>query len=83
MRIRNFVASLLLPAASAAAITVAPLAEAAPSGPTCTATGANSTLCQTNGSAQVSAAPPPVNYQVQYPFFGPYGLIFHHGKRAH
>jgi hypothetical protein len=70
MRIRNVVAPLLLAAASAVAITVAPLAEPAPAGPTCTATGANSTLCQSNGNAQVNATPPPVNYQPQYPFFG-------------
>jgi hypothetical protein len=26
----------------------------------------------------VSATPPPVDYQAQYPFFGPI-LVFHHG----
>jgi hypothetical protein len=79
MRIRNVIAPLLVAGASAVAIAVAPLANAAPTGPVCTSTGANSTLCQSNGNAQVSATPPAVNYQAQYPFFGPYGLLFHHG----
>jgi hypothetical protein len=80
MRIRNFIPPLLLTGVSAVAIAVAPLAGAAPSGPTCTSTGAVS-VCQTDGNAQVTATHPPVNYQSQYPFFGPYpyGLLFHHG----
>ncbi|MDV3125532.1 hypothetical protein M1247_11460 [Mycobacterium sp. 21AC1] len=57
----------------------APTAQAAPSGPTCTSIGANSTLCQSEGNAQISATPPVVNYQSQYPFFGGYGLLYHHG----
>jgi hypothetical protein len=79
MRIRNFVPPLLLAGVSAVAIAVAPLAAAAPTGPSCTSTGANSTLCQTAGNAQLTATPPPVDYQAQYPFFGGYGLLFHHG----
>ena len=64
MRIHNVIAPLLVAGASAVAIAVAPLANAAPTGPICTSTGANSTLCHTNGNAQVSAAPPPVNYRL-------------------
>jgi hypothetical protein len=75
MHINPYIPALV----GAVAIAVAPIAEAAPSGPTCTAQGATSTLCQTSGSAQLSATPPPVNYQAQYPFFGPYTLLFHHG----
>jgi hypothetical protein len=63
MRIRNFVPPLLLAGVSAVAIAVAPLAAAAPTGPSCTSTGANSTLCQTAGNAQLTATPPPVDYQ--------------------
>jgi hypothetical protein len=74
MRIRSFVPPLLVAAASAATIAVAPLAEAAP---ICTSTGAAS-LCQSAGNAQITATPPPVDYQAQYPFFGN-ALIFHHG----
>jgi hypothetical protein len=74
MRIRNFVTPLLVAGASAVAIAVAPLAEAAP---VCTSSGAAS-LCQTEGNAQVVATPPPIDYQAQYPFFGNV-LIFHHG----
>jgi hypothetical protein len=76
MRIRSFILPLLVAGASAAAIAVAPLAEAAPS---CTSSGAAS-LCQTAGNAQLTATPPPVDYQAQYPFFGNV-LIFHHGGR--
>jgi hypothetical protein len=74
MRIRNFITPLLVAGASAVAIAVAPLADAAP---TCTSSGAAS-LCQTQGNAQVVATPPPIDYQAQYPFFGNV-LIFHHG----
>jgi hypothetical protein len=62
--------------AGAIAIAVAPLAEAAP---TCTSTGLAS-VCQSDGNAQISASPPSVDYQAQYPFFGDV-LIFHHGGR--
>jgi hypothetical protein len=75
MRIRSFTPLLLVVGASAAAIAVAPLAEAAP---TCTSTGTAS-VCDSPGNAQVIATPPPVDYQAQYPFFGGYGLLFHHG----
>jgi hypothetical protein len=76
MRIRNFIPPLLVAAAGAVAIAVAPLAEAAP---TCTSTGLAS-VCQSDGNAQISASPPSVDYQAQYPFFGDV-LIFHHGGR--
>jgi hypothetical protein len=76
MRIRSFIAPMLMAGASAAAIAVAPLAQAAQS---CTSTGL-ANVCQTEGNAQVSATPPSVDYQSQYPFFGDV-LIFHHGGR--
>jgi hypothetical protein len=76
MKIRSFIPPLLVAGASAAAIAVAPLAEAAP---ICTDIGTAS-VCESAGNAQVSATPPPVDYQAQYPFFGNV-LIFHHGGR--
>ena len=76
MKIRSFIPPLLVAGASAVAIAVAPLAEAAP---TCTSSGAAS-LCQTAGNAQLTATPPPVDYQAQYPFLGDV-LLFHHGGR--
>lgn len=76
MRVRNFIPPLLVAGASTAAIAVAPLAEAAPA---CTFTGTAS-VCQSNGNAQVSATPPSVDYQAQYPFDGNV-LLFHHGGR--
>jgi len=69
---RNFIPALVV--AGASAIAVAPLAEAAQD---CTSSGSAS-LCQSNGNAQLTATPPPVDYQNQYPFFGNV-LIFHHG----
>ena len=79
-RIRMFVAPLLLAAAGAAAIAVAPLADAAPTAPVCSFTG-NASVCQTEGNAQVSALPPTVAYQPQYPIYGYDGLLFHHRGR--
>jgi hypothetical protein len=76
MKIRSFLPPLLVAAASAVAIAVAPLAEAAPS---CTSTGTAS-VCESEGNAQISATPPPIDYQAQYPFFGDV-LLFHHGGR--
>lgn len=78
MIIRTAIAQVLAVGASVAAIAVAPIAQAAPTGPICTSTG-TATQCQSAGNAQISATPPPVNYQAQYPFFGAYGLLFHHG----
>jgi hypothetical protein len=72
MRIRNFIPALVV--AGASAVAVAPLAEA---DAVCTSSGSAS-LCQSNGNAQLTATPPPVDYQNQYPFFGNV-LIFHHG----
>jgi hypothetical protein len=74
MRIRNFIPALVVAGAGAVAFAVAPLAEAAP---VCTSSGSAS-LCQSDGNAQLTATPPPVDYQSQYPFFGNV-LIFHHG----
>ena len=74
MRIRAFIPPLLVAGASAVAIGVAPLAEAAH---TCTSTGTAS-VCESDGNAQISATPPPVDYQAQYPFWGN-ALLFHHG----
>jgi hypothetical protein len=75
MRIRNVIPAMVVAGASGVAIAVAPLAEAAQA---CTSSGSAS-LCQTDGNAQLTATPPPVDYQAQYPFFGGYGLLFHHG----
>jgi hypothetical protein len=72
MRIRNFIPALVV--AGAGAVAIAPLAEASP---VCTSSGSAS-LCQSDGNAQLTATPPPVDYQSQYPFFGNV-LIFHHG----
>jgi hypothetical protein len=73
----------LIAAAGALAIFVAPAAQAAAVTQNCTAEGQDATLCQSEGNAQISATPPAVDYQAQYPFFGiggyGSGLDFHHG----
>ena len=74
---RGIIASALFAATAAASIAVAPAAFAAP---TCTAVSSSSTQCESPGNAQITATPPYVNYQSQYPFFGEGGLLlFHHG----
>jgi hypothetical protein len=78
MIIRTVVAQVLAAGASVAAIAVAPTAHAAPTGPICTFPG-TAAQCQSAGNAQISATPPPINYQTQYPLFGQYGLVFHQG----
>lgn len=77
MRIRTFVAPMLVAGAGAAAIAFAPLAAAA-TGPSCVTSG-NASVCQSEGNAQITATPPPVDYQPMYPFFADYGLLYHHG----
>jgi hypothetical protein len=76
-RIRAFVPPLLLAAAGAVAIAVAPLANADSTAPACTFTG-NASVCQTDGNAQVSALPQTVDYQPQYLFIGDDGPLFRH-----
>lgn len=75
----NWIRPPMFLAAAVTAVALAPVAQAAPTAPTCTSAGATSTLCQSAGNAQLVATPPEVDYQAQYPFFGTYGLLFHHG----
>ena len=59
MRIKIRYLTMLFAAVGAcAAVVVAPVAAAAPE---CTNTGPNTTLCETNGSAQLVTSPPLVN----------------------
>jgi hypothetical protein len=67
--------------ATAAIIGLAPVATAAPTGTTTTDTG-SATIVESPGNAQVTAEPGVAAVQagqVQYPFFGYGGLLFHHG----
>jgi hypothetical protein len=80
-RSRMFASALLLGAAGAVAVAVAPMAQAATTAPpACSFTG-NASVCQTDGNAQVSALQPAIEYQSQYPFYGDEGLLFHHRGR--
>ena len=76
-RIRAFVPPLLLAAAGAVAIAVAPLANADSTAPQCTFTG-NASVCQTDGNAQVSALPQENDYQPQYVVIGDDGFGYRH-----
>jgi hypothetical protein len=78
MSIKTRIGAGLVTAAGALAIFVAPAAQAATVAQNCTAEGQDATLCQSDGNAQISASPPAVDYQQQYPFVGGYGLLFHH-----
>ncbi|WP_197374898.1 hypothetical protein [Mycolicibacterium baixiangningiae] len=73
MRNRKVMRTAVLTIGIAMSVVAAPLANAAPSGPTCSAT-ALSTLCQSPGNAQVVARPPVVDYQAQLPYYGGYGF---------
>jgi hypothetical protein len=71
-------------AGAAAAIVLAPVAVAAPTGTTQTTNTGGATVVQSPGNAQVTALPGSAAVQagqLQYPFFG-YGvpgIVFHHG----
>jgi hypothetical protein len=52
---RGSAATFLSACLTALTVGVAPHAAAAPTMPSCTSMGAGATLCQTNGSAQISA----------------------------
>ncbi len=56
--------TLLAAVGACTAIATAPIAAATPE---CTNTGPNTTLCQSNGSAQLVTSPPPNNF---YPYWG-------------
>lgn len=67
MHIRS-IAPLLAAGAVGVSLSFAPVATAAPE---CINTGPTTTLCQTNGSAQIVTSPPVIN---NYPWFGwPFG----------
>jgi hypothetical protein len=80
---KGIIAPLFVAAAAAGSIALAPSALAATNGPTCTAVSSTSTQCQTPGNSQITATPPYVNYQQQYPYFGNLVILDHHGNGGH
>lgn len=76
MKLRHL-STLAATGAAACALALAPLASAAPTGPTCTYTGAQTTQCQSPGNVQINSDQP-VTYPYQFPFYGNV-LLFHHG----
>jgi hypothetical protein len=77
---KGFIAPVLFAAVAAGSIAIAPSALAENNGPTCTAVSSTSTQCQTPGNAQLTATPPYVNYDQQYPYFGGVVILDHHGR---
>ncbi len=81
---RLSIASLLAAACTAAAVQIAPIAAAAPSGPqNCTSSGDGNSLCESPGNAQIVATPPQVYSQQWdvYPFGPLIALNDHHRYR--
>jgi hypothetical protein len=81
---RGFIAPVLFAAVAAGSIALAPAAMAAGTGepPNCTTLSSSSTQCQTPGNVQLTATPPYVNYQQQYPYFGDLVILDHHGNHG-
>jgi hypothetical protein len=82
MRITKVITAPALSAAVAAvSLAFAPLALAAGTGqpPACTDLSSDSTQCQTPGNVQLTATPPDVPYQQQFPYFGNIVILDHHG----
>jgi hypothetical protein len=81
MRTKTIAATIVLGAAAAAAISTAPITTAQPdSVPTaqiCSSSGANTTLCQSGGNAQIDTAPT-IQAPPGYPYLGGLG-VYHHG----
>jgi hypothetical protein len=80
---KSWLAPALLAAAAAGSIAFAPMALAENTGPICTTTSSSSTQCQTPGNSQITATPPYVNYQQQYPYFGNLVILDRHGNGRH
>jgi len=77
---KDILAPALLVAAATGSIALAPIALAETiQPPTCTTLSSSSTQCQTPGNVQLSATPPNVSYQQQYPYFGGLVILDHHG----
>ena len=69
---RRCFATVFAAAGAAGAIMLAPAAAALPN---CTNTGPNTTLCTTNGSAQLTTSPPANNGPYYgWPYFGGFGI---------
>lgn len=79
-RIRAAITFTVGMAGAAAAIALAPVAAAQPSGPTCTNINATTTQCVTNGSVAISTSPgtvagPVWPYPYNDPWWGPSMMI--------
>jgi hypothetical protein len=82
---KSLIAPVLFAAVAAGSIALAPsaLAEGAGQPPSCTTLSGSSTQCQTPGNVQLTATPPYVPYEQQYPYFGNLVILDHHGNGNH
>jgi hypothetical protein len=80
--VKALAAPALVAATAALSLTVAPLALASATAqpPACTDLSTSSTQCQTPGNVQLTATPPDVPYQQQFPYFGGIVVLDHHGQ---
>jgi hypothetical protein len=77
---KDILTPILLATAAAGSIALAPIALAETTQPpSCTNLSDSSTQCQTPGNVQLTATPPYVPYQQQYPYFGGVVILDHHG----
>ena len=77
---KDILTPALLVAAAAGSLALAPIALAETAQPpSCTTLSGSSTQCQTPGNVQLTATPPYVPYQQQYPYFGGLVILDHHG----
>ncbi|BBY17083.1 hypothetical protein MLIT_26750 [Mycolicibacterium litorale] len=76
----NYVAILVV-GAGAAAIALAPVAAAAPTGPSCVKLTRSATQCEPIGDAHHRSIRPETSRETQHPFdgsFGPFGVMRDH-----
>ncbi|MBB5160494.1 hypothetical protein [Mycobacterium sp. AZCC_0083] len=77
---KDILTPALLVAAAAGSLALAPIALAETAQPpNCATLSSSSTQCQTPGNVQLTATPPYVPYQQQYPYFGGVVILDHHG----
>lgn len=77
---KNYIA-ILAAGVSAAAIAMAPVAAAAPSGPTCVKLTRSASQCEPVSNTHTRVTRPEVSHQTQNPFHGsvgPYGVLRDH-----
>lgn len=82
---KNYLTTLLIAGASAAAIAAAPVATAAPAGPACVPVPQSAGQCEPLASTHHDATQPELSERVRSPFYGsigPFGTLRDHRAEA-